>query len=153
MSIGAILEEAGVDVSFNTDDNITDSRRFLRYGAMNVRYGMSEAGALEALTLAGARALGLDDRVAAARMGPRDHGSALLEIADEVAQVFFGRGHFEPHDRFQEHDLGILQGLAKGVAGRHAAGGVAGRSFAAFAVGRRLTPMIVALEQIPNHKQ
>ena len=63
MQVGAILEAAGVDVSFNTDDNILDSRRFLRYGALNVRYGMSEAGALEALTLAGARALGLDDRV------------------------------------------------------------------------------------------
>ncbi len=63
MRIGAILEAAGVDVSFNTDDNILDSRRFLRYGALNVRYGMSEDKALEALTLAGARALGLDDRV------------------------------------------------------------------------------------------
>ena len=33
--------------------------------------------------------LGLDDRVTTSRMGPRDCGSALLEIADEVAQVFF----------------------------------------------------------------
>ena len=69
MRIGAILEEAGVDVSFNTDDNILDSRRFLRYGALNVRYGMSEEGALEALTLAGARALGLDDRVGSLEIG------------------------------------------------------------------------------------
>ncbi len=69
MRCGAILEEAGVDVSFNTDDSITDSRRFLRYGAMNVRYGMSEKGALEALTLAPARALELDDRVGSIEVG------------------------------------------------------------------------------------
>ena len=61
MRIGALLERAGVDVSFNTDDFILDSRLLLRYAALNVRYGMTEEGALEALTLAGARALGLDD--------------------------------------------------------------------------------------------
>ncbi len=69
MEIGAILEAAGVDVSFNTDDYILDSRRFLRYAALNVRYGMSEDKALEALTLAGARALGLDDRVGSLEPG------------------------------------------------------------------------------------
>ena len=69
MRIGAILEEAGVDVSFNTDDYILDSRRFLRYGALNVRNGMSEEKALEALTLAGARALDLDGRVGSLEVG------------------------------------------------------------------------------------
>ena len=69
MKIGAILETAGVDVSFNTDDNILDSRRFLRYGALNVRNGMSQAKALEALTLAGARALGLESRVGSLEPG------------------------------------------------------------------------------------
>ena len=54
---------------FNTDDFILDSRRFLRYGAMNVRYGMSEEGALEALTLAPARALGLDDQLGSIEVG------------------------------------------------------------------------------------
>jgi imidazolonepropionase-like amidohydrolase len=69
MRVGALLEQAGVDVSFNTDDYILDSRRFLRYGALNVRYGMSEGKALEALTLAGARALGLEDRVGSLEVG------------------------------------------------------------------------------------
>ena len=69
MRVGAILEEAGVDVSFNTDDYVLDSRLFLRYGAMNVRYGMSESGALEALTLAGARQLGLEERVGSLEPG------------------------------------------------------------------------------------
>ena len=69
MELVAIWAAAGVDVSFNTDDNILDSRRFLRYGALNVRYGMAADKALEALTLAGARALGLDDRVGSLEPG------------------------------------------------------------------------------------
>lgn len=60
---GAVLEEAGVDVAYHTDDFITDSRLFLRSAAFGVRAGMSEEKALEAMTLAGARMLGLDDRV------------------------------------------------------------------------------------------
>ncbi len=63
MESGAILERAGVDVSFNTDDGITDSRFLFRAAAMSVRYGMSREKALEGLTLTGARQLGLADRV------------------------------------------------------------------------------------------
>jgi imidazolonepropionase-like amidohydrolase len=60
---GAVLEKAGVDVGFHTDDGITDSRLFLRSAALGVRAGMSRAKALEAMTLAGARMLDLDKRV------------------------------------------------------------------------------------------
>jgi len=60
---GAVLEQAGVNVAFHTDDWITDSRLLLRSAAFGVRAGMSEAKSLEALTLAGARMLGLDDRI------------------------------------------------------------------------------------------
>jgi imidazolonepropionase-like amidohydrolase len=60
---GAALERAGVDVAFHTDDLITDSRLFLRSAAFGVRGGMSREKALEALTLAGARMLGLDHLV------------------------------------------------------------------------------------------
>ena len=69
MEIGAILERAGVDVAFNTDDFITDSRLLLRGAAIAVRNGMSRAGALEALTLAPARMLGLEDRVGSLEAG------------------------------------------------------------------------------------
>ncbi len=69
MQVGALLEAAGVDLSFNTDDYVLDSRLFLRYAALNVRYGMSETGALEALTLAGARHLGLEARVGSLEPG------------------------------------------------------------------------------------
>ena len=69
LEAGAILERAGVDVAFNTDDFITDSRLLRRAAALAVRNGMSRAGALEALTLAPARMLGLADRVGSLEAG------------------------------------------------------------------------------------
>lgn len=66
---GAELEEAGVDVAYHTDDLITDSRLFLRSAAFGVRAGMSREAALEAMTLAGARMLGLADRVGSLEEG------------------------------------------------------------------------------------
>lgn len=58
-----VLEKAGVKVGFHTDDYITDSRLFLRMGAIAVRTGMSREKAIEGLTLANARILGLDERI------------------------------------------------------------------------------------------
>ncbi len=66
---GAVLEEAGVDVAYHTDDLITDSRLFLRSAAFGVRAGMSREAALEAMTLAGARMLGLENRVGSLEEG------------------------------------------------------------------------------------
>jgi len=63
LETGKILEDAGVRVAFHTDDWITDSRYFFRMAAFGVRAGMSREGALDALTLAGAEMLDLDDRV------------------------------------------------------------------------------------------
>lgn len=66
---GAVLEEAGVDVAYHTDDLVTDSRLFLRSAAFGVRAGMSHEAALEAMTLAGARMLGVDDRTGSLEAG------------------------------------------------------------------------------------
>jgi imidazolonepropionase-like amidohydrolase len=66
---GSILEKAGVEVAFHTDDWITDSRLFLRSPALAVRAGMSRAGALRAVTIAGARMLGLADRIGTLEVG------------------------------------------------------------------------------------
>jgi imidazolonepropionase-like amidohydrolase len=66
---GRVLEQAGVDVAYHTDDLITDSRVFLRSPALGVRAGMSRTAALESVTLAGARMLGLDDRVGSLEEG------------------------------------------------------------------------------------
>ena len=64
-----VLEKAGVLVGFHTDDPITDSRLFLRSAGYAVRAGMSRAGALNALTLANAKILGLQDRVGSLETG------------------------------------------------------------------------------------
>lgn len=66
---GGVLERAGVAVAFHTDDGITDSRLFLRMAALGVRAGMSRGAALEAVTLAGARMLDLQDRIGSLRPG------------------------------------------------------------------------------------
>ncbi len=66
---GAALERAGAEVGFHTDDSITDSRFFMRSAALAVRAGMSRAKALEGMTLAGARMLGLADRVGSLEPG------------------------------------------------------------------------------------
>ncbi len=66
---GRYLEEAGADVAFHTDDSVTDSRLFFRMAAFAVRDGMSREKALEALTLAGARMMDLDDRIGSLEPG------------------------------------------------------------------------------------
>ena len=66
---GVALERAGAPVAFHTDDGITDSRWFLRQAGLGVRAGMSRERALEAMTIAGARMLGLQDRVGTLERG------------------------------------------------------------------------------------
>jgi imidazolonepropionase-like amidohydrolase len=58
-----ILERAGVEVAIHSDDLITSSRLLLRSAALAVRGGMSEAGALRAVTLAAAEMLDLGERI------------------------------------------------------------------------------------------
>lgn len=66
---GRELEKAGVDVAFHTDDPIVDSRFYLRSAALGVQEGMSRERALEALTLAGARMMDIEDRVGSLEPG------------------------------------------------------------------------------------
>ena len=104
---GRILEEAGVDVAFHTDDYITDSRLFLRSAALAVRAGMSREKALEGLTLAGARMLDLEDRIGSLEPGkdadfvilsgdPFSTYTHVLETWVEGEQVF---DREDPEDR------------------------------------------------------
>jgi len=69
LQTGAVLDRAGVLVGFHTDDGITDSRLFLRSGALAVRAGMDRDKALAALTLANARMLDLQDRMGSLTVG------------------------------------------------------------------------------------
>lgn len=75
---GGILEKHGVTTGFHTDDWITDSRLFRRSAALAVRAGMTRAGALKGLTLAGAEMLGLQDRIGSLKAG-KDADFAILE--------------------------------------------------------------------------
>ncbi len=65
----AILEKAGVAVTINTDDSVTESRFYLRTGAIAVRGGMSEMSALKALTITPAKLLHLDHRIGSLEKG------------------------------------------------------------------------------------
>lgn len=78
LDTGAELERVGVDVALHTDDAITDSRWFLRSAGLAVRAGMSREKALEAVTLAGARMMGLDDRVGSLQRG-KDADFVILD--------------------------------------------------------------------------
>lgn len=69
MTNGAALEKAGALAGFHTDDQITDSRWFLRSAALAVRFGMSRDKALYGMTMAGAIMLDMADRVGSLEAG------------------------------------------------------------------------------------
>jgi imidazolonepropionase-like amidohydrolase len=69
ISNGASLERANALVGFHTDDNITDSRFFLRSAGLAVRAGMSREKALYGLTMAGAIMLDLQSRIGSLESG------------------------------------------------------------------------------------
>jgi imidazolonepropionase-like amidohydrolase len=74
----AILDKAGVPVSINTDDYITESRFILGTGAIAVRGGMSEAAALKALTINPANVMHLAHRVGSLEVG-KDADFVILD--------------------------------------------------------------------------
>lgn len=65
----AVLTKAGVKVAINTDDYITESRFFLRTGAIAMRGGMSEDEALKSLTIHPASMMHLEDRLGSLAKG------------------------------------------------------------------------------------
>jgi imidazolonepropionase-like amidohydrolase len=104
---GGVLEKAGVLTAFHTDDSITDSRLLFRSAALALRAGMSRPGALNALTLAGATMLDLQDRVGSLEAGkdadfivlsgdPLSVYSHVLETWIEGRKVF---DRSDPKDR------------------------------------------------------
>ncbi|HET7600835.1 MAG TPA: amidohydrolase family protein, partial [Gemmatimonadales bacterium] len=104
----AALEKAGVMVGFHTDDWITDSRFFIREAAMSVRAGMSRAKALEGLTIAGARILGLQDRIGSLEPGKDADFIVLsgdpLSVYSHVEQTWIdGRKLFDLSDPVQRN--------------------------------------------------
>ena len=65
----AELSNRGVVTAIHTDDPITDSRWLLRSAALSVRGGMSREKAIEAVTLSGAKLLGLEARTGSLEAG------------------------------------------------------------------------------------
>ncbi len=65
----AALTKAGVKVAINTDDPVTESRFYLRTGAIAVRGGMTELEALRAMTLHPAQMMHLDARLGSLAKG------------------------------------------------------------------------------------
>jgi imidazolonepropionase-like amidohydrolase len=104
---GRVLHRAGVDVAYHTDDPITDSRVFLRQPAIGVRAGLSREAALESVTLAGARMLGLADETGSLEAGKDADFIVLsgdpLSVYTDVEQTWVeGRVVFDrsdPEDR------------------------------------------------------
>jgi imidazolonepropionase-like amidohydrolase len=66
---GAELAHAGIKVMVNTDDPVTESRFLLRTASITVRGGLSEAQALQALTINPAQALHLDREIGSLEKG------------------------------------------------------------------------------------
>lgn len=130
LATGGILEQAGVVTGFHTDDPVTDSRLFNRMAALAVRAGMSRAGALYGLTMAGAKMLGLEDRIGSLEPGkdadlvvlsgdPLSVYTQVLQTWVDGAKVF---DRSDPQDRLYaeggfgaSHDQGhILHGISQG---------------------------------------
>jgi imidazolonepropionase-like amidohydrolase len=95
----AVLARAGVLVAINTDDFITESRFFLRTGAIAVRGGMTEDEALRAQTINPARMMHLENRLGSLEKGkdadfvvlsgsPYSIYSQVLETYVEGVKIF-----------------------------------------------------------------
>lgn len=132
MTNGAALERAGAPVAFHTDDGVTDSRWFLRSAGLGVRAGMSREKALEAMTLAGARMLDVQDRVGSLERGKDAdfiilsgdplsvytrieqtwiEGSKVFDFADERDRAYavggfgvFRNNHLHVHAGEEDHE-------------------------------------------------
>jgi imidazolonepropionase-like amidohydrolase len=82
---GKILEEAGVTVGYHTDASITDTRLFLRSAAFGVRAGMSREAALEAITIANAKMLDLQNRVGSLE---KDKDADFIVLSGDPLSVY-----------------------------------------------------------------
>jgi imidazolonepropionase-like amidohydrolase len=114
----AILERAGVKVALHTDDFITSSRLLLRMAALAVQGGMSEAGALRAVTLHAAEMLDLGSRLGSLEPGkdadlvvlsgpPFSVRTRVLETWIEGEKVFDAA---DPADRlYQSGGFGVAE--------------------------------------------
>ena len=95
------LLDAGVNASIQTDMSQQHFKDFREYGAFLARHGLTDQQALEVMTINGARAMMLDDRVGSIEPG-KDADLVLLDghfldlAADRIQRVFVdGRLEYE----------------------------------------------------------
>ena len=87
------LMEAGVAASIQTDTSAEQAKCFREYGAFHIRHGLKEQHALEALTINGAKAMMLDDRIGSIEIG-KDADLVLMNgppfdlHAERIEKVF-----------------------------------------------------------------
>ena len=103
------LLDAGVHASIQTDMSQQHFKDFREYGAFLARHGLTDQQALEVMTINGARAMMLDDRVGSIEPG-KDADLVLLDghfldlAADRIERVFVdGRLEYE-RDRVLQAD-------------------------------------------------
>ncbi len=64
-----VLEKAGIDVCITVDHPVLPLQYLATYAGLAVKEGMSEEGALRAITINAARAVGLEERIGSLKVG------------------------------------------------------------------------------------
>ena len=87
------LMEAGAAASIQTDESAEQAKCFREYGSFHIRHGLSEEHALEALTINGAKAMMLDERIGSIEVGKDAdlvlmNGPAFDVHAERIEKVF-----------------------------------------------------------------
>ena len=118
------LLDAGITASIQTDMSNQHFKDFREYGAFLARHGLTDQQALEVMTINGAKAMMLEDRVGSIEVG-KDADLVLLDghfldlTADRIERVFIdGQLEYERGEALQRErprDVGPFGPLRNGI--------------------------------------